>query len=380
MATVRKRTYHAGTPKEKQVWVVDYFSTGKDGKLRRHIKTFPLKRDAVTELNKINAELEKGIHTPDRESVTVAAAGELWVAQAEIDKLERSTVRQYRQHLDLHIKPYLAPKKLSALTTKTIQEFRNRLIAEGRSHDMAKRVIVSLGSILGHAMAAGLVARNVVHEQPKQKRRRDQQVGSRQEADLKAGVDFPAIEELRVLLAVQDHRWRPFIITAIFTGLRASELRGLLWDDVDLESGVLHVRQRADRWNAIGATKSKSSRRDIPLVPMAINALREWKLACPKGELDLVFPTGKGTVWSLPNLYRSLAPVQRKAGLAEPYGLHALRHAAASLFIQEGFSPKRVQRLMGHSSIQVTFDVYGHLFPTPDEQVELNRLQARLVG
>ena len=245
---------------------------------------------------------------------------------------------------------------------------------------MAKRVVVSLGSILGHAMTIGLVARNVVHEQPKQKRKRDQQVESRRGADLKAGIVFPSLEELRALLAAEDPRWRPFVITAIFTGLRASELRGLTWGDVDLENGMLHVRQRADRWNTVGAPKSKSSRRDIPLVPMVVNALKEWRLECPKGEQGLVFPTGKGTIWSLPNLYRSLGPVQRKAGLAKPYGLHALRHAAASLFIQEGFSPKRVQRLMGHSSIQVTFDVYGHLFPAPDERDELRRLQARLVG
>jgi len=312
MATVRKRTYHAGTPKEKQVWIVDYFSTGKDGKLHRHIETYKKKGQANDVLKKIQDEVDKGIHTSKRESVTVAEAGALWIGQAEIDKLERSTVRQYRQHLDLHIKPFLGPRKLSALTPKAVQEFRNKLIAERRSHDMAKRVVVSLGSILGHAMTIGLVARNVVHEQPKQKRKRDQQVESRRGADLKAGVDFPSLKELRALLAMQDPRWRPFVVTAIFTGLRASELGGLTWSDVDLESGVLHVRQRADRWNTVGAPKSKSSRRDIPLVPMVVNALKEWKLACPKGEQGLVFPTGKGTIWSLTNLYRSLGPVQRR--------------------------------------------------------------------
>jgi len=63
------------------------------------------------------------------------------------------------------------------------------------------------------------------------------------------------------------------------------------------------------------------------------------------------------------------------------YALHSLRHAAASLFIEEGFSPKRVQALMGHSTIQMTFDVYGHLFPSQDSDLEaMRRLQARLVG
>jgi integrase len=84
-------------------------------------------------------------------------------------------------------------------------------------------------------------------------------------------------------------------------------------------------------------------------------------------------------VWSLPNLNRSLKPAQEKL-IGKAYGLHAFRHAAASLFIQEGWSPKRVQELMGHSSIQVTFNTYGHLFAVPDEKDELQRLQARLVS
>jgi integrase len=67
--------------------------------------------------------------------------------------------------------------------------------------------------------------------------------------------------------------------------------------------------------------------------------------------------------------------------LRPKYGMPSSRHAAASLFIEEGFSPKRVQDLMGHSTIQMTFDTCGHLFPAPaDDQVAMPRLQARLIG
>jgi integrase len=68
-------------------------------------------------------------------------------------------------------------------------------------------------------------------------------------------------------------------------------------------------------------------------------------------------------------------------GRKPKYGMHAFRHAAASLFIEQGFSPKRIQALMGHSTIQMTFDTYGHLFPAPeDDQVAMQQLQARLIG
>jgi integrase len=64
-----------------------------------------------------------------------------------------------------------------------------------------------------------------------------------------------------------------------------------------------------------------------------------------------------------------------------PYNFHALRHAAASLFIEQGWTPKKIQTLMGHSSIQVTFDIYGHLFPSPDDDAEaMAQIETRLLG
>jgi integrase len=188
-----------------------------------------------------------------------------------------------------------------------------------------------------------------------------------------------------------DHagRLRPLLVTAVFTGLRASELRGLTWSAVDLDGRTLTVRQRADRWRTIGSPKSASAKREIPLAPIVVNALREWQLACPKGELDLVFPNGEGGVQFHINIHRrGFGPLQVAAGITtDPRrprllsnGMHALRHAAASLFIEQGFSPKRVQALMGHSTIQMTFDTYGHLFPSAaDDQVAMGQLQARLL-
>jgi integrase len=219
------------------------------------------------------------------------------------------------------------------------------------------------------------VARNVARERD---RKRDNKKAGRTKRKLKVGTDIPSKDEIRAMLAAVEGRWRPLLITAIFTGLRASELRGLTWDDVDLKGKVLHVRQRADRWNKLGSPKSEAGAREIPLVPMAVNALKEWKLTCPKREVEgkqilyLVFPNGEGNVENLSNIYRrGLGVTQKAAKLcadeAHPkYGLHSVRHAAASLFIEQGFTPKRIQSLMGHSSIQITFDTYGHLFPSPE--------------
>jgi integrase len=382
MASVRKRTWTTTKGLEKTAWVVAYMHKGK-----QHLKTFPTKRAAAAWRGELQHEVKQGTHTPTSASITVAEAGAAWLAQAESDGLEASTVMQYRQHLDYHITPFLGDVKLSELTLATVADFRNTLIREGRSHAMAKKTLTSLGGILATAMAAGRVARNVVREQSHQHGARQRRLEKRHDRRLEVGIDIPTKDEIRAMLAAASGRWRPLLVTAVFTGLRASELRGLTWADVDLDRATLRVRQRADRWNTIGAPKSATSQREVPLAPVVVNTLREWKLACPNGELDLAFPNGKGTVDSLPNMHRrGLGALQVACGIAtDPmhpkYGLHSLRHTAASLFIEQGFSPKRVQALMGHSSIQVTFDTYGHLFPSAaDDQAAMGQLQARLIG
>jgi integrase len=381
MAKVRKRTWQ-NKKGEQTAWIADYF----DQAGKRHIKTFDTKREATAWLAETQVEVRQGVHTPTSASITVAEAGEQWIEQADADGLEASTVAQYRQHLNLHIMPFIGAVKLAELGPGTIKDFRNTLISQGRSRVMAKKVVSSLGAILADAMAGGRVARNVVREQAHQTRRH-KRIEQRHKKELQEGVDFPTKDEIRAMLGHAEGRLRALLVTAIFTGLRASELRGLRWEDVECDRAVLTVRQRADRWNTIGSPKSDSGKREVPLAPMVVNTLREWRLACPKGALGLVFPNSKGNVETLPNIHRrQLGPLQVAAGVAADklhpkYGLHSLRHTAASLFIEQGFTPKRVQALMGHSTIQMTFDTYGHIFKSPEsDQKAMADLQARLVG
>jgi integrase len=170
--------------------------------------------------------------------------------------------------------------------------------------------------------------------------------------------------------------------------MRASELRGLRWSDVDLDDGVLHVRQRADAWKNIGPPKSAAGTREIPLVPMVINALKQWRPQCPAGLLDLVFPNGSGNVESQQNVIkRRWDPLQVACGLVDNdgrarYSFHSLRHAAASLFIETmSWTPKRVQAVLGHASIEMTFGRYGHLFKDREGDKEaMKKLEAAIAA
>src|SRR5262249_32739443 len=113
--------------------------------------------------------------------------------------------------------------------------------------------------------------------------------------------------------------------------------RGLLEEDVAATRAAHHVGRRPDKCNSIGKATSASGQRTVPMPPILVNALREWKLACPKSEHGLVFPTGAGEVEYHSNIVvRGLAPVQvaagvvTKAGKAKYTGMHALRHFYAS--------------------------------------------------
>ena len=175
-------------------------------------------------------------------------------------------------------------------------------------------------------------------------------------------------------------------MVAAFTGLRASELRGLRWADVDLKANKLHVIQRADKFHKIGSPKTEAGKRDVPFGPTVHNTLKEWKLACPKSELDLVFPNTRGNIEGLPNiLTRGFIPTVIAAGAikadgsAKYTGLHTLRHFYASWCIDRGLPPKVIQELLGHTSITMTFDRYGHLFPKADDPEEIAAAELAVV-
>jgi integrase len=135
---------------------------------------------------------------------------------------------------------------------------------------------------------------------------------------------------------------------------------------------VLNVRQRANRWGEMGKPKSKAGQREIPMSPIVVNVLREWKLASSNNG-DLVFPNGVGKPETHSNLVnRGWFGTQVAAGVVDDeggpkYAFHSLRHFAASWFIEQGFSSKKLQSLLGHSTIQMSYDLYGHLFPSLED-------------
>jgi integrase len=400
--SVRKRKWTTRKGDEKEAWVVDY----RDQQDRRVLKTFDRKKEADAFAAASRVEVREGTHVADSGSVTVTEAGDLWLKSAGAAELERTTLDQYRQHLRLHIEPLIGRTLLSKLNAPTIRAFEDKLRENERSATMVKYVVRSLGALLTDAQERGLIVRNPVREL---RSRRRQGKGGKQErrnGKLKVGIDIPTPDEIKHIIQAAEGKWRPLLLTAIFTGLRASELRGLRWSDVDLTKRELRVCQRADRFNAIGRPKTDAGERTVPLPPMVVNTLREWKLMCPKkdGKLWLVFPNGKGNVeWHTNLVLRGLQPTLVKAGVtvrvkdaqgrpvvdqegkavveAKYSGLHALRHFYASWCASIGLTMKVVQTRMGHSNIAVTMDTYTHIFPdAADDSEKLADAERALMG
>jgi integrase len=378
--SVRRRSWTNRDGSQSDAWLVDYI----DQRGRRHIKTFERRKDADAYHATVTVDVRQGTHLPDSESITVAEAGTLWLQSGDQAGLERTTIDSYRQHLDFHIVPLLGAVKLSQLTVPMVRHFEDKLRVK-RSPAMARKVLGSLSSILADAQERGLASQNVVRGlRSRRLRGKERRADKRQRGKLRIGVDIPSPDEVRAIIAHLEGRWRPLLLTATFTGLRASELRGLRWADVDLKRNEIHVRQRADYYRQIGALKSEAGERTIPLAPMLVNTLRDWKFACPKGELGLAFPNGVGRIESHANIVnRGFIPAQIAAGVtttkgkAKYTGLHSLRHFYASWCINRRVDGglelplKVVQARLGHASVQMTADCYGHLFPRGDDGAEL---------
>lgn len=413
--SVRKRSWKSPTGERKEAWVADY--TDQGGK--RRMKTFRRKKDADVFHSQANVEVIEGTHTASSASVTVSKAADLWLETCHESQLESATIDSYEQHVRLHIKPFLGRKKLSELTAPMIREFEDNLRkgvpapgeTEGkpRSPAMTRRIITSFSTMISDAQERGLIARNVVKDlRSRRKRGKAKQHDSRHSGKLKIGVDIPSPEEIKAFLAALHGPWRPLLLTAVFTGLRASELRGLRWEDIDFKRGELHVRQRVDKRNVAGPPKSSAGERKVPLPPVALNTLREHKLAGPKGA-ELVFPTKSGKAQNHSNIVqRGLIPIWIAAGVTAPVldakgkakkekdrtpvvtakytGLHSLRHFYASWCINRRadggleLPPKSVQERLGHSTIAMTLDTYSHLFPRGDDNAELAAAEQALLG
>jgi integrase len=399
---VSKRTWTTPSGETRMAWVVRYYDA--DSKYRT--KTFKRERDAKEWEAAVKVDLKKGIHRPDSTSITVGEAADLWLERKNAERHETTTIGAYELHVRLHIKPATVPEnvpngwvgqlrnvKLSRLTTPLCDAFAIQLLTTNArtrtgeaiagkviSRRMARHILSSFKAILKDAQKRGLIVHN-----PAQVIAIDTK--SREKAPIRIGEQIPDRSDVRAILAASTGHWRILFLTAAFTGMRSSELRGLVWDYVDLDRRVIHVQQRADpKGVAIGPCKSKSGYRTIQIGDDLVDELGRWKVKCPSSPQSFVFPDAAGSILSAEQILWRLLAVQSLIGMKRvngrgKYTMHSLRHFYASIMIDAGTPPKRLQYLLGHATLAMTMDTYGHLFPAGENETDrINKAMAAVLA
>ncbi|WP_434075967.1 site-specific integrase [Moorella naiadis (nom. illeg.)] len=183
----------------------------------------------------------------------------------------------------------------------------------------------------------------------------------------------------RLLETAKGDTLYPAFLLALGTGLRRGEILGLRWQDLDLQKGTLQVRQSLIRTREgfkFEEPKTEKSRRQIPLPPSVVAALKRHKAWVNQNKLifgsdyedhDLVFPVENGRPRDPKGFADHFNRLLDKAGLPH-IRLHDLRHTHATLLLLEGVHPKVVQERLGHSTVSITLDIYSHILPGLQEK------------
>jgi integrase len=295
-----------------------------------------------------------------------------WVNQVATPRVRPTTARTYRSVIAMYLEPRLGRKRLGQLTARDVRQFLAGLAADGIGARTAQYAHATLRAALEDAMREEIISRNAAKlvRAPRPK---------------KVEREPLSVTQVRTLLtAVRDHRLYALFVVLAVLGMRRSEALGLRWEDVDLDAGTVRVRrslQRVDRALVIMPTKTERSTRVIPLPPIVVAALREFRAIQEKERADLgprwpdlgyLFTTPVGTPIDPRNCTRVVQDQCVAAGLPR-IRLHDLRHGCVSVLLALGVPPRTVMEIVGHTTLEMTMNVYGHV-TLDDKRDAMDRL------
>lgn len=371
MASTASRSRHAGI----QVWHrsscasragrncncrptyrAEVWSARDEKKIR---KTFTSLAEAKAWRSDALGEIRRGsMRAPS--AVTLAQAGIAWLAGAADgsirnrsgDVYKPSAIRGYEQALRLRVIPKLGKSKLAEVQRGQLQALVDELLRDGHQPSTIRNTLLPVRAIFRRAVARGEIAVNPT-----------------------TGLELPAVrgtrdriaspEEAAALLAALPTD-RAIWATAMYAGLRHGELRALRVEDIDLAAGVIRVERSWDPRVGPVEPKSRAGRRVVPIPTVLRSVLAEHLLALTWNR-GLAFGRAADNPFNSEPVNTRAYKTWRKAGL-DRITLHECRHTFASLMIAAGVNAKALSTYMGHSSVTITFDRYGHLMPGNEQE------------
>ncbi len=342
------------------------------------------KSEVAAKRREVLRTLEAGQPVSPRRPVTLGVFLQEWLtrslpARVAAGRLSPDTLESYRTQVRLHITPHLGELRMDQLTPPVLREWITTLISKPRAQQrkgvpgepppqivlLSPRTVTYTHAILRAALADALrdevpgLRRNVAElVRPPAKAQ-----SSARPLDL---ASLPAI-----LVAMETHRWRALWLTYLALGLRKGEALGLTWPDLDLDAGLVTIRQSLRRRGGQlvdGPVKTESSGATMPIPGPLVVVLAEHRAQQLKARLaspvwrepDRVFTTQHGTPLEPRNINHEWAKVCASAGIA-PIRPHDLRHSMATFALRQGVEMKTIQTMLRHSRLATTADLYTHV-------------------
>lgn len=326
----------------------------RDGKKIR--KTFAREGEAKSWRADAVAALSRG-GLRAAKPTTVEQAWEAWYSGAKAgavtnrsgDPYKPSALRAYERAMRLRVLPTFGCVRLSELHRPDLQEFADGLLAEGNSPSLIKVTLLPLRAVMRRAVARGELAANPCDglELAAVRGRRER---------------FASPAEAESLIVFAPESDRAIWATAMYAGLRRGELQALRAEDVDLANGVIRVEHGWDEREGEIALKSRAGRRRVPISVVLRDFLVDQRIRSPREGRELVFGRAGSAAFNAKAVQDRADVAWSDAGLTR-ITLHECRHTFASLMIAAGVNAKALQTFMGHASVAITMDRYGHLMP-----------------
>lgn len=344
------------------------FGYGPDGRRIRKKVTGTTKGEVMRKLRELRAEVDLTQSVPD-DRLTVGAFLDRWANRSLPGQVGEKTLDSYADTVRLHLVPAFGRKVLRRLTVGEVDEFLSWKRSKGYSENSVRIFRAVLRRALRQAEREGLVTRNVASLSTAPRVRGDE------------GRAL-SVDQARILLAaVRGTRHEALLTIMLAFGLRRGEALGLHWSALSWEAATLKVTHGVKRIRVrvaeselrtrlvVGELKTPKSRRTLFLTPQIVEMLRRHRarqaaerMAVGEAWEDhgLIFPSEVGTPLDPDNVSHLFSRICRRAGLGH-WHLHELRHSGASLMLAQGTDLYVVSEVLGHSSVAITKDVYGHL-------------------
>ena len=289
--------------------------------------------------------------------MTFKEASEIFLRLHASKKCKYNTEHGYKGYLKNHLLPYFGKLKLCEITPLAVNEFVAQELETGRRNSTVNKYTKLMSQIYSFMIDMDIVVKNPLARIKSLKEERSEEIRSL------------STEETKILISKTKEIYPdfyPLLFTALFSGMRQGELMGLTWNSINWITRKITVDKNFTH-GRVGTTKMGKVRK-VDMSLELVKVLKEWRLACPKGEYNLVFPNGDGGYQDANNMIkRRFKPALSRAGI-DSLRFHDLRHTYASLLLANGAPMKYVQHQLGHSSIKMTMDLYTHLLSEVNEQ------------